>query len=523
MKKRVSKKGTGAAAGKKFENISYSSPTYNSLDTSHLMSDLKGRSVRGGAVTLASQGVKFVLQMASTIILARLLIPSDYGLVAMVSAIVGFAALFKDLGLSMATIQQNAITHEQVSFLFWINVAISCILAGALCAIAPIITYFYHEPRLTSITFILACTFVFSGLSVQHLALLRRQMKFTTIGWIEIISMAVGVTCAVTMAKLGLGYWALVGMTFSSAICNAGLLWYFCPWRPRRARYDSGVRKMLKLGSHITGFSLINYFSRNLDNILIGHFCGAETLGLYAKAYSIMMLPIQQIRGPLEAVAMPALSRLQGDEVRYRSYYLKLISIVAFMSMPVMVFLFVCSDDVILLLLGPNWAGTGAIFKVLCLVSFIQPIASTRGIVLVSLGLSEKYFKWGMLNGIVTITSFLIGLPWGALGVAICYTMSNYLFLFPSLWYTFKETPITIRSFVIAVTGPVVASIIMGIIIFLIRSLLPHMLIILSVSLLLLISSFLYLATWYLVPQGQVFLKELVTYRRHFKSRMGNT
>lgn len=486
------------------------------FDTSHLEVDLKGRSVRGGGITLLSQIVKFVLHMASTMVLARLLTPQDYGLVAMTTAIIGFAALFKDLGLSAATIQQKEVTHQQVSALFWINLAISISIATVLCALAPLISLFYNESRLTLLTCVLATTFIFSGLTIQHQALLRRQMKFMILGGVEIGSIAVGVVGAIVMAKSGMGYWALVGLPFFSAVTNAILVWCLCSWRPVYTKSGDGIRKMLKFGGHITGFNLINYFSRNLDNILLGKFWGAEALGLYSKAYSIMMLPIQHIRGPLESVAMPALSRMQDDPGRYCRYYLKLIEIIAFLSMPLMVFLFVCAEDVILLLLGPNWSGASNIFKVLCLAAFVQPVASTRGLVLLSLGYSGKYLKWGVANGIITILSFVIGLRWGAIGVAIAYTIATYLILFPSLWYCFRGTPVTVSGFIMAAGGPVVMSALMGVVIWVVRSYLTDISLLLSLGMLALLCTITYLTVLSVFPKGRALLRELLMYRKLF-------
>ncbi len=482
------------------------------FDTTHLMADIKGRSVRGGAVTLTSQAAKFVLHLSSTMVLARLLVPDDYGLVAMVTAIVGFATLFKDLGLSMATVQREEITHEQVSSLFWVNVVISILIAVTLCIIAPLVSLFYHEPRLTRITLALACTFIFSGLTVQHQALLRRQMKFTVLAVIEIGSMAVGVSAAIAMAYWGAGYWALVGLPMGSAITNAVLVWSLCRWRPGLPRGGTGVRPMLKFGSHMTGFSLVNYFSRNLDHILLGRYYGTGVLGLYSKAYQIMMLPVNQIRGPLDSVAMPALSRMQDDPERYRRCYLKMTGLLAFLSMPLMVFLFVCAEEIILLLLGPNWTGATAIFKVLCIVSLIQPIASTRGLVLVSMGHSQRYLRWGIANGVITAAAFVAGLPWGAIGVAVAYTIANYIILVPSLWYCFGGTKIRVQDFFASCAGPMIASILMGAIVTFVHSSVANSPILLSLAMLLSVGILAYLAVWCIIPQGRVYLGELMKY-----------
>ena len=206
--------------------------TKNFFDTEHLKFDLKERSIRGGAVTMTSQVIKFFLRTGSTVVLARLLTPQDYGLVAMVTAITGFVAMFKDMGLSMATIQRAEINHAQVSNLFWINVALSIALALILVGAAPIISWFYGDSRLSWITIAIGGTFIFSGLTVQHQALLSRQMLFTTIAIIEILSMIIGITVGIALAWYGAGYWALVAITATSALSSMILVWSFYGWRP---------------------------------------------------------------------------------------------------------------------------------------------------------------------------------------------------------------------------------------------------------------------------------------------------
>lgn len=483
------------------------------FNTDLIMKDIKRRSIRGGFVTISSQGAKFILELSSTMILARILFPGDYGLVAMVTAVTGFASLFKDLGLSLATIQRKEVTDSQISALFWVNVLVSLAIALFLCSIAPLLSRFYNESRLINITIVISITFVFSGLTVQHLALLRRQMKFEIIGFLEICSLLIGIVFSVVMAKLGYGYWALVGKHFFSSLAGVILVWLLCHWRPSIPSRRSGVVPMLKFGGNITSFNLVNYFSRNMDNILIGRFYGAEELGLYSKAYSIMMIPISQIRGPLLSVAIPVLSRMQNDHERYRRYYLKLVRLIAFLSMPLMVFLFVCAGDIVLLILGPNWTELVAIFKVLCFVAFIQPVASTNGLVLVSLGDSKRFFYWGLINGFVTVLSFLIGLSWGGLGVAMSYTVANYFLFIPALCYSFKNTPIEINLFLLSISGPFVASIIMGVGIWHLNGFFYTSHLFLSVSFKAIVGFLFYLCLFVFFKKGRFFLKELFLYK----------
>ena len=283
------------------------------FDTKHLMTDLKARAVRGGIATMLGQGDQFIIQIASTIIMARLLVPADFGLIAMVTAITGFAILFKDLGLSMATVQRSKITHEQVSTLFWINVTVSTVITLVIFGLAPAIAWFYGEPRLTLITMVLSLVFVLGGLTVQHQALMQREMRFKALAIIRVISILAGLIAAIAFALIGISYWALVIMQITTAMFNTAGVWLLCHWRPSHPFRRVDVKDLLVFGANLTGFDIVNYFARNLDNILLGRFWGANVLGLYSKAYSIMMLPINQIRAPLNAVAIPTLSRLQND------------------------------------------------------------------------------------------------------------------------------------------------------------------------------------------------------------------
>lgn len=495
-------------------SLSKPDPT-NYFDVGHIKGDLKGRSVRGGVATLSAQVIKFIINTVSTVVLARLLTPDDYGLVAMVTAVTGFVALFKDLGLSMATVQRKDITHAQVSNLFWINVGVSLILGVVLCGISPLISWFYHEPRLIRITLVLSLAFIFSGLSVQHNALLRRQMRFSILAIVDIISLFSGIVGAVLLAWVGCEYWALVAMPILTSISYVIMVWFFCNWRPGGFTRGVGLRSMLAFGGHLTGFSIVNYFSRNLDQILIGRYWGAQSLGFYSKAYHIMLLPVSQIRGPLETVSIPALSHLQDDPARFRNYYLKLVKLTAFLSMPLMVILFVFAAEIITLLLGPNWSGCVYIFQILSVVSFLQPVSTTRGLVLISLGKSKKYLRWGLANAILTTLSFVVGLPWGPEGVALGYAIANYACLIPSLWYCFKGSPISTRNFLAAAFWPAVTSVLMGAGIGICKGYLPVSGVV-AMVVLSLVGFAVYLLAWMVIPGGRVFIEELLSFRSAF-------
>jgi PST family polysaccharide transporter len=426
------------------------------LRTDHLMGDLGGRTARGGALTVASQGLRFLVTMVATVVLARLLTPEDYGLVGMVAVVTGFVSMFKDMGLSTATIQKAEISYEQVSTLFWVNVALSIAIMLLTIALAPAVARFYREPRLTLITIVFAGSFIFGGLTAQHEALLRRQMRFGALAAAEIISLFASILTGVVLAWRGAGYWALVFSQLALGFAYAVAVWSVCGWRPSLPRRYSGVRSMLVFGRNLTGFQIVNYFARNLDNMLIGRFWGSAQLGLYARAYQLLLLPIEQINTPIAAVAVPALSRLADEPERYRQAYLRILEKVAILTMPGMAFMIATSDWVVLLLLGPRWMGVSRLFALLGIVGLVQPIANTAGWLFITQGRTAHMFQWGLIGSTIMIAAIIAGLPWGATGVAASYSVVFVLIIVPLLfWFVGRRGPVRAGDFyrTIAPTG----------------------------------------------------------------------
>jgi O-antigen/teichoic acid export membrane protein len=326
--------------------------------------------------------------------------------------------------------------------------------------------------------------------------------------------MLAGIITAIIAAFYGARYWSLVLMQLSRAVTNAIIVWAVCGWRPGLPVRRSGVRKMLAFGGNITGFNVVNYFSRNLDNILIGKFCGSVQLGLYSKAYALLMLPITQIRTPLNMVALPTLSSLQKEPVRFTRYYNKLVSLVAFVSMPLIAFLAVCSENIISLLLGNQWLEAANIFRVLALAAFIQPSLSTKGVVLLTLGQSGRYLRFGIFYSIVIVASFIIGVSWGAIGVAMAYTIANVLIIIPSLWYCFRFTPISTWDYLETIAKPVLASLIAAAFILLVQKYMVNQSDVISITLCMFTGLTIYLLVWYVMPKGRSVLQEYLSYRK---------
>lgn len=418
------------------------------LRTDHLMNDLGGRTTRGGVTTVVSQGLKFLAGMGTTIVLARLLTPQDYGLVGMVAVVTGFVSMFKDMGLSTATVQRAEVSSEQVSTLFWVNVAASLVIMVVTVALAPAVAWFYHEPRLLWITIVFAGSFIFGGLTAQHEALLRRQMRFTALAAVELGSLGVSIVVAIVLALRGAGYWALVLSQVALAFAYAVGVWSVCGWRPGLPRRYSGVRQMIAFGRNLTGFSIVNYFARNLDNMLIGRFWGSAQLGLYARAYQLLLLPIEQINAPVAAVSVPALSRLVDSPERYRQAYLRILEKIVILTMPAMALMIATSDWVVALLLGPRWADVSRLFALLGIGGLLQPAANTVGWLFITQGRTRQMFQWGLIGSTIIVASILAGLPWGATGVAASYSLVFVFVVTPLLfWFVGRSGPVRTIDF----------------------------------------------------------------------------
>ncbi len=439
------------------------------FSTRHLKDNLKSQTVHGGISTITGQALSFIFTFLSTIIMARILTPNDYGLVTMVTAFTGFVTIFKDLGLSAAIIQKEEIEQQQVSAVFWINVLISLGIAIIAVLLAPVLVSLYKEPRLFNIALVFAASIFISGFSLQHNALMKRQMKFKTLSVLQVISSCLSITISVLMAFTGFGYWAIVASIVLNPLLSTIALWFVCDWRPAFIFKASDTHYFLKYGIGITGFDMINYFSRNFDNMLIGKYEGKMALGLYTKAYQLLMLPITQLRDPLNSVALPALSTLQNNQQKFADFYKRYIFTFSFFSMPLVIYLAIFSDELILTVLGPQWIGASYIFKLLAISSFIQPIAGTRGTVLIAIGKTQKYFIFGLMNTLSVVIGFIIGIQWGVTGIAISYAIVNYITLIPTLYYCFHKTPVTVSLFFKEISLPALFSVITGIILIIIR------------------------------------------------------
>ena len=217
---------------------------------------------------------------------------------------------------------------------------------------------------------------------------------------------------------------------------------------------------MLFFGGNLTGFSVINYFARNLDNLLIGKVWGSQQLGFYAKAYQLLLLPIDQINSPISAVAVPALSRLADSPDRYRQAYMRIMEKVAILTMPTVAFMMATSDWMVRIVLGPQWAQASVIFALLGIAGLIQPVAGTTGWLFITQNRTRHMFYWGVIASAIIMASIVAGIAWGSIGVAASYSLTFVLVIAPLLfWYVGREGPVRIRDFYLAIAPAATAAI----------------------------------------------------------------
>jgi O-antigen/teichoic acid export membrane protein len=436
-------------------------PVQQSLDglnTDHLQADLRGRSVRGGVLNVTSQGAQFLFQTVATVALARLLTPAEFGLVAMVSTVTGVGQAFADLGLSEATIQRKEISHEQVSTLFWINFAVGLGLMLVTVALAPLLARFYREARIVNITLLVSLTFLIGGLRVQPDAILKRQMRFSSLAIRDVVSCALAVAIAITMAWRGAGYWALVALPLTQNFAQMALSWLMAKWRPGLPHRDAEVGSMIAFGGNVAASYFIFSVSRNADNVLIGRYLGADPLGLYSRAYNLLMLPVRQLSAPVGSVAIPAFSRTQDDPERFARYYLRTVNLILWISALVFGFLFVAARPVIVVVLGNQWREAAPIFQILAISALGQLLLDSTTWLFVSRGQSQQFLKLWLIISPIIVGGYAIGLPFGIKGVALSGSLVLLGILPWALKFAFRGTHLTLRRLGRALLYPIALS-----------------------------------------------------------------
>jgi O-antigen/teichoic acid export membrane protein len=403
--------------------------------------------LRGGALVGGAQMVKMAVQFLSVVILSRLLIPEDFGLIASLAPVISFIILFQDLGLQQAVVQRAEISREQMNRVFW-----STALLGSSCAFvvflaSPAVAWFYHDSRLVAITMASSLPLLIGSLCTLPQGLLNREMRFGTLAVIDICSVVSGFLTALTAALLGAGYWSMVFSAITAVTVTLIGSWIGSGWKPDKPQWRLRDKQFMAFGANLTGFNVMNFFARNLDNILIGRQLGSVPLGYYDRAYKLLLFPLQNINAPISKVMTPLLSRLQSDPVRFRESYLRTAGLITLVTVPGMAAMMSVSSELITLLFGARWQPVAPIFAWLGLAGLLQPLNNSTGWIFIAQAYTRTMFRWGLYSSATVMASFIVGLHWGAVGVAAAYAITEYILRLPVLYAVVgRAGPITARD-----------------------------------------------------------------------------
>jgi PST family polysaccharide transporter len=422
------------------------------------MQDLKGRTIRAGIMNVGARGVGFVIRILSIMILGRILDPTDYGLVTMVTAFTGVLNMFGAFGLLQAAIQRDSLSEKESTALFWLNVAFGALLTLTAILVAPAVSRFYNEPRLLAIMEAVGFMFIITGTGIQHGVILQRRMQFGVSATIEIGALLIGTAVSIGMAMAGYGYWALVSVTITLPLATTIGLWIATGWIPGRPQMAPGIRSMLGFGFGTTLNGFISYFASNIDKLLVGRVWGTEALGLYGRAFHLINFPNDNLNTTIGEVAFAALSRTKDDIERFRRYFLKGYSLVVTLTVPVTVVCALFADDLVVVVLGPKWAAAAEIFRILAPTILAFAISNPLGWLLNSLGLIKRGACISLASAALLVMAVVAGIPYGALGVAAAYSTVMVIKIIPLVVWAVHGTGIRAREIFAALSRPLAAS-----------------------------------------------------------------
>lgn len=411
-------------------------------------------------LTLA-QVARIALQLVSLLVLARLLPPAEYGLLAMATVAMNFAYLLRDMGTAAAIVQKENLSEQTSNTVFWLNVGMGVTLAVVLSAISPLLAAYFSTDRLAPVLCLLALSFPITSASAVHQALLERRSGFKTLARIELVSAVTGLACAVVLAYLHFGVYSLVWQTLASACASSIQLWLASSWRPRKTWSLAEVRSLWGFSSNLAGFNFINFFARNADSMVIGRVLGSVQLGVYSQAYKVMMFPLQSMSAVAGRALFPVMSRQQNNRPQMARLYFRALRLIATITAPLMAGLWLLRDAFVTVALGERWMTVPIVLAWLAPVGFLQSLITTTGTVFMSTGRTDLMMRLGFMGSVLQVGSFLIGVHWGIKGVAICYLVANVLNGVPHFYFATRLLDADLRTLGRSLWQPVAFALVM--------------------------------------------------------------
>lgn len=435
------------------------------LATEHLVHGIGGRTARGGMIAIASQFIRLLVQIGTTFVFARLLVPEEFGIVAIGATAFAFIAMFTELGITAATVQTRRLDQDTASAFLIVNVGVAVIAVIAAALSGPLVVWIFKDERIPVVLLGLSLAAPIGALGAQHFAILMRNMKWVSMQALGLSSLVIGAIAGIVAAwAFDAGYWALVVQSLTSAAVSSILAWTICPWRPTPVRDWSGARGAMKFGLNLNASMILNFFHRQLDSALIGWRWGSTELGFYSRAYNLLLTPLNLVTGPLATAIIPALSRLHGENEpdKWRKAYLDALIVVTVIGGGLTAILFGAAGPIIDLVFGPGWGETRIIFSYLVIAMLGATAMNTTGWIYVSRGTTNRMLRWSLISVPVYVGSFIIGLPFGADGVALAYAIAQLAAFLPCFWVATRHTNLSMADILGACLPNIAVTVIVG-------------------------------------------------------------
>lgn len=409
-----------------------------------------------------AQTIKIGAQLISMVVLARLLHPTDYGIIAMAYVVTALAGMLREMGTGTAIIQKQALTETTTSTVFWLNMGMGCSLALILILTSPAISQFFRQPQLQGVLITLAILFPVTSATTVHQALIERRAEFKTLSLMEMTSQIIGLVLSILFAMNGGGVYSFVIPAISTAIITSLWLWRKSGWRPKLLWSQADFKGLIGFTSNLTGFNFINYFARNADGLIIGRVMGALALGQYSLAYRLMLFPVQNLTWVVSRVMLPTLSRLQTDPAQAQGLYLKSVQLILLITAPLMMGLWALREPFVMVVFGEKWRMIIPLLAWLAPVGLLQSMNSTTGTIFTAFGRTDLLFKLGLISTIVTVLGFIVGARLGLVTLAMIYFFSNIFSLLLNGLYTCKVVNAGLQDIRRAVIPPIMSALLMS-------------------------------------------------------------
>lgn len=401
------------------------------------------RAVMGTLYTSIAQAIRIPLTFAMQIVLGRILLPEQFGIVAMATPVIVLIEIFTNLGLAQAVVQREKLTQADLTAIYWISLSGAVLMLLLVVLFSPLIAALYDRPEVRDIVIVLALQMPIAAIAGHASALMARQMRFGAIATVDVTGTAMTFAAAVGSALLGAGYWSIVIGTLAGTVTRAVLDRQLSGFRPGRPAWSPNAGPMMAFGGKLVSASLLNYVSNYANTVVIGALMGARTLGLFDRAFALVLRPIASVTLPVSRVAVPLLSRVRDDGERYRTAFAALLQGMVLIAMPGLITASLLARDIVLMLVGSNWIEMVPMFSAISLAAIFQAFSGASSWLFESQNRAGEQIAVAWWSGVLMIISLLCGLPFGATGVAISYAIFAPVFHGMYLWVATRTGPVT--------------------------------------------------------------------------------